>query len=78
MGGTATANYKEAAQKELANFYGDRKVNQADVEAKIAALREFLAPKGGMMVASADGIEGPEEELRALEYLYLVRNGFDE
>ena len=80
MKSPVAADYTERAHQELTKFYADRRVDQADTEAKIAALRKYLEPTsgGGMMIASADGIEGPEFELKALEYLYLVRLGFDE
>jgi len=66
---------KHTTGRELSQFYAERKIDQTDLDTKIAALQAYLEPYGGMLIASADGAE---RELRALEYLYLIRHGFDE
>ena len=69
--------FTSEGQAFLCAFYKGQEIDPNDTENKIQALLKKVAADG-MTVASADGVDGPEFELRALEYYFLIKNGFNE
>jgi hypothetical protein len=71
------AEFSPPGLQFLGAFYEGNHIAAHDTEAKIQALRNQVAGDG-MLVTSAGGEDTPSFELRALEYFYLIENGFNE
>jgi hypothetical protein len=73
---TERVEFSSASREFINAYYKATKTDITDVYAKIQTMRNAVGQE--VLVTSYDGCDCPDDELRALEYYYLMLSGIDE